>query len=516
MKVMRNIYILCLVLATVCIAGCEGMFGEFFDDPDNTGTAQWATPVKTAPSDCKFNAVAVDSEGNTYAVGTIARDEMYDFGGNSRGVSGKQLTLNHAVIVKYDAAGEAQWAKAVEASDRGISEFRGVGIDDTGNIYVVGSVGGWMDNGMSFVFGGDAGTLTVPDLIERAVIVKYSSSGVAQWVRQAAVLEDFCKFSSVAVDASGNSYVVGYVIDQCQYKFGDISLPVDGRYVAGYNPVIVKYDSAGIAQWATTVKSASNESNFSSVAVDLSGNAYAVGTVTGTGDFSFGNNTGNVHGTCGWSNTIIVKYNPDGAAQWASSIKSGNDNSQFSGVAVDRSGNAYAVGSVSGIGECGFGGNSEPFPISDGNAKSIIVKYDPSGIAQWATPVRSAPATCSFTGVAIDVVGNPYAVGVIDTTGSFDFGGKSAPVNGKYSSENAVIVKYNAKGNAQWETSVTEAGSNSKFAGVAVDRYGYSYAVGYVGKSGAFNFGGECQAFSYPIAVPGSTTILNTCIVKYY
>lgn len=502
MKVMRNMRILCLILTLVCIAGCSDSYGDFFKDPDNKGTAQWATPVKTAPSECRFNAVAADKDGNTYAVGYVYGTGIFDFGGNSKAISGKS-SLENAVIVKYNSSGIAEWAKSVEESTNN-SKFTGVFVDSSGNAYVVGEITGTSN----FNFGGKSSCLEVGiDGSVCWVVVKYNSAGIAQWATT--MTGGVSKSCGITVDSAGNSYVVGSINGTVPFNFAEsVSITI---YPTVPHAVIVKYNASGKAQWAKSVfvdETCINE--FNSVAVDRSGNAYAVGYVFGSGSYDFGGSITAFYVAGSFNHSVIVKYSSSGEAQWAKPIETVSGTSQFAGVTVDQSGSVYAVGSVSGVGECSFGGNSESFTIPDGNVKSVIVKYDSSGTAQWVTPVRSASATCSFTGVAIDIVGNLYTVGVMDYTGSFDFGGNSAPVNGKYAGENAVIVKYNQSGMAQWATSVTEAGSNSKFTGIAVDRSGYSYAVGYVGKAGTFNFGGQSLPFN------GQPNGMSSVIVKYY
>jgi len=514
MKIMRCIKVICLILPAMYFAGCNDSYGDFFNDPDNTGEAQWATPMKAAPSTCIFAAVAVDKSGNTYAVGyVLGSTGGYEYGGDSDVIYGS-YGYNNPVVVKYNSLGVAQWAKTIESSS-GESMFNAVGVDDSGNVYAVGSVNGTGE----YRFGGISSPVIGQCSGDNTVIVKYDSNGVAQWaksVEKAPVGANiWCVFHGVAVDAAGNSYAVGevgYPGATKQYSFGGMSTPIELESDLG-TTLIVKYNSSGIAQWATGVKSAMNQCAFKKVAIDRSGNAYAVGYVEKRGSIFFGGNI-NVNGKNNEISSVIVKYNAEGIAQWAKSTKSGDGDNQFSGVAVDRSGNAYAVGYVMGVQKIEFGDDSESFS-GKGFQTAAIVKYNSSGTVQWATPIRDMSAvlaSSSFAGVAVDVLGNPYAVGFVSQTGSFDFGGNSIKFNIPNDSSHAVIVKYDSFGIAQWATPNNNP-STSNFLGIAVDHSGYAYAVGSLNASvygDQYDFGGKSHSF------PAPSNVSSTVIVKYY
>ena len=93
-------------------------------------------------------------------------------------------------------------------------------------------------------------------------------------------------FSGVTVDTSGNVYAAGYIYSTGTYTFGTVT--VAGSVAGGYNAVLVKYNSSGVAQWARSNTTGSAMARFNAVAVDSSGNIYAVGYVYGTGTYTFG------------------------------------------------------------------------------------------------------------------------------------------------------------------------------------------------------------------------------------
>ena len=489
------------------------------------GTAQWAKSTEvTALGITEFSASSTDSSGNTYAVGYITGTSGYYFGDVqvTVGSAGK-----NAVIVKYNAAGVAQWAKSTAANAPGASGFSGVSVDSDGYIYAVGYING--DGEYDF---GGAAQVNGAGVVDNAVIVKYDSDGLGEWAKSTVTAPDESSFSGVSVDSDGYIYAVGSivtildVVDSIPYGFGPGVTATGGYDVeGGSNPVIVKYNVAGVAQWAKSTEDAPAGSSFSGVSVDPDGYIYAGGYIRGIIEFDFGESGHSVPVTGGYDgkNAVIVKYEPTaGDAQWAKSTAADAPGaSGFSGVSVDPDGYIYAVGFINGTGEYDFGESGHSVPVTGGydgaspgeGNNAVIVKYAPTaGDAQWAKSTVVAPSDSSFSGVSVDSSGNIYAVGYITGITEFDFGesGHSVPVTGGYNGgNNAVIVKYNADGLAEWAKS-TAAGAlgKSRFYGVSVDSSGNIYAVGYIWDDYTYGFGTAQVTGGYNDGY-------NTVIVKY-
>ncbi|NNM67754.1 MAG: hypothetical protein HKM06_07080, partial [Spirochaetales bacterium] len=300
------------------------------------------------------------------------------------------------------------------------------------------------------------------------------------------------------------AYAVGYIQGTGTYSFGN-GVTATGTYTYS-NTVIVKYNGSGAAQWAQTVSAGTNGSGFAGVTVDGSGNAYAVGFIFGTGTYGFGNGV-TATGAAPSYNTVIVKYNASGAAQWAQTLTSGTSYAQFSGVTVDTSGNAYAVGYIHGTVTYGFG-NGVAATGTSTNYNTVIVKYNGSGTAQWARTLTGGTSNAQFNGVTVDASGNTYAVGYIQGSGTYGLG-NGVTATGPSTGYNTVIVKYNASGAAQWAQTLTGGTGDSNFYGVTVDTSGNTYAVGYIQGFGTYGFGNSVTATGT------SLTGYNTVIVKY-
>lgn len=276
----------------------------------------------------------------------------------------------------------AQWARSLVkgSSQYAILSFKTITVDTGGNIYIVGSIQGTgvynLGNGVT-VSGTSDGY--------NAVLIKYDINENVQWVKTITSGSVNSEFSSVAVDSSGNIYVVGYIYGNGTYDFGN-GVSVTGASpsgtFSGYNPVLVKYDSSGNAQWAKSTISGPGNSEFNSIAVDSSGNIYAGGYISKTYTYDFGNNI-SVTGICYDNNSVLVKYNSSGDTQWAKSVTSGSSTSIFNSVAADSNGNIYAGGYVSGTSTYNFG-NGVNITGTSSHANSVLVRYDSGGNVVWA------------------------------------------------------------------------------------------------------------------------------------
>ena len=417
-----------------------------------TGT-QWARTEIEHATESLISSAAVDSSGNVYAVGQLWGPGTVNFG-NSATVTGVSNGYN-ALLVKYDSQGTVQWGQTVTAiPDR--SQFYSVAVDSSGNVYAAGYVSG-ASGAVDF---GNGVTVTKSDTFLNAVLVKYDSSGIAQWARTVTAGSSESSFSSVAVDSSGNVYEAGSIAGTGTYEFGNgvattgatSNSPIANQ--EGGNLVLVKYDSSGIAQWAQTVTAGSGGSGFSSVAVDSSGNVYAAGSIGGPETYDFGNGvtatgtlgSGAFAGLAGPGYVVLIKYNTSGIAQWAQTVTTGGPNSIFDSVAVDSSGNVYAAGSLYGAGTYDFGNGATATASTEGTNYVVLVKYNSLGIAQWArSSVNGGSSDAILASVTVDSMDNVYAAGGVGGTGVVDFGNNLTVTGTKVDAGpgwSALLVKY--------------------------------------------------------------------------
>lgn len=291
---------------------------------------------------------------------------------------------------------------------------------------------------------------------------------------------------SVAVDASGNVYVAGYTS-------GSNSISTVGSHQSTfgggvYDAYLVKFNSAGVRQWATYYGGFGDDYAYS-VAVDGSGNVYLAGFTESTNAIStVGSHQSSFGG--GSVDAFIVKFNSSGLRQWATYYGStGYDRGHA--VAVDGIGNVY-LGGVSGSNSSisTIGSHQQ---IIGGSADAFIVKFNSSGVQQWATYYGGTLDEYGYS-IAVDASSNVYLGGYtyssnnIGTAGSHQVGFAGGAIDG-------FIVKFNSGGVRQWGTYY--GGTGNDFGNsLAVDPSGNIYLGGKTDSPAGISTIGSHQAAS--------------------
>jgi hypothetical protein len=191
--------------------------------------------------------------------------------------------------------------KAGTSNDAGY----GVSSDSSGNICVT----GFYSSSTVTIYNADGSTFgTLPNSGDAdAFIVKYNSAGMAQWVACIAGSSTDIGFE-VSMDSSGNIYVTGFyysspvtIYNADGTTFGTIANS------GGADAFVVKYNSAGKAQWGTHIGGSGDDLGYSINAVY--GNIYVTGY--GNSAVTIYNADGSEFGTLpnlGDNDVFIVKY----------------------------------------------------------------------------------------------------------------------------------------------------------------------------------------------------------------
>jgi hypothetical protein len=145
-------------------------------------------------------------------------------------------------------------------------------------------------------------------------------------------------------------------------------------------------------------------------------------------------------------NMLLVKYDSNGAAQWARSIEKASCNSRPDSVKTDADGNVYVAGLIErdGIFDFGNGVSAKgPYFGYSGDAygsNAILVKYDSDGTPHWALTALASSSNTHFWNVAIDAAGHIYvAASMQDGTVGF---GPGVTVSARGLWYNAVLLRY--------------------------------------------------------------------------
>jgi uncharacterized delta-60 repeat protein len=189
-------------------------------------------------------------------------------------------------------------------------------------------------------------------------------------------------------------------------------------------------------EWAKTYNGAANFSDEGvKLAVDAQGNCYVLGDETSSG-FD--------------KDICVVKYNSVGAQQWAKVYNGpANDIDEAKDIALDAQGNIYVTG-ITYIGPVNF--------------DIVVIKYNPSGVQQWAQIWGGAGNFNDISaGIYADISGNVYVCGNTEVTGT---------------NSNYITLKYNTSGTLQWAKQYNHPVNSSDYAYFISGEGGNIYVTG--------------------------------------
>ncbi|WP_157068857.1 SBBP repeat-containing protein [Sandaracinus amylolyticus] len=327
---------------------------------DASGAHAWTRQLGTSSGDLADD-VAVDAAGDVYVAGTTpgALHGQTSAGGTD------------AFVVRYDASGTAVWTRQLGAV-AGNEHGHAVAVDASGNVFLAGVTSGTFPGETR---GGSSD----------AFVASYDASGTLRWTRQLGSTGNE-QALGVAVDASGNAYVVGHT---------DGTLP--GQTRAGDNDLFVaRYDASGTLAWTRQLGSTDGDSA-RDVAVDATGHAYVTGYTLG----ALPEQT-----SVGGADAFLLRFDASGTLVWTRQLGStGYDVAQA--VAVDAHGNAYVVGETLGV---------FPGQTNAGNSDAFVAHHDASGALLRSQQLGTTGPDYAH-GVAVGSDGGVHVAG--DTGGTF-------------------------------------------------------------------------------------------------
>lgn len=381
----------------------KGEADIFLAKYDRMGKLIWIRQAGGSADDFA-RAVAIDAEGNSYITGSF-QSPTVDFGGETA----KRNSDSEIFVAKFDPNGKPLWVRQAGGGSGGGGSGNGIAVGADGYVYVCG------------YFNGDIefGDLALKNAgFNDIFVARYDANGELDWVRQIGGPGDDAA-SAIAVDAQGNSYVVGGFEDRVRFS-RNITLGSAGLM----DSFVVKLDNTGRTVWAQRSGGPNTDIAYA-VGVDPQGNVLVSGGFNGSESFATdlrlhaafrsrsGTKTGVFNGkglkSVGGSDVFIAKYDPRGKLTWVRSFggnKLGCPEAGY-GLAVDGSGHAHVTSTFAGKVE--FGNNTL---YSMGIGDVFVTELDREGRVVWA---RQAGATFSEPiaghGLAVDRGGNTYIIG---------------------------------------------------------------------------------------------------------
>jgi uncharacterized delta-60 repeat protein len=269
---------------------------------DTVWTRRWTSPI--ANYSAYAYSIKVDQNENVYVTGWM-----------SDGFTGGEF-----VTLKYNSAGNLQWARSYKGPGTSIDYSNCIVVDNNGNVYITGWSGG-------------------ENNLHDMTTIKYSPDGDSLWVRRyngTANDNDYAYW--LDLDNEGNIYVTGQSVETGSDN--DITT--------------IKYSPDGDVLWIKHYNGPSNGYDAGwTIAVDDEGSAFVTGN----------------HTTANGLNGATLKYTSAGDLSWVSTFDGpGSGGDIFFTMVLDDSSNVYVSGFVSNAGTSDIG----------------TVKYDSSGNEKWA------------------------------------------------------------------------------------------------------------------------------------
>jgi uncharacterized repeat protein (TIGR01451 family) len=332
--------------------------------------------------------------------------------------------------------------------------------------------------------------------------------------------------NGIAVDASGNAYVVG--------QAGSTNFPTTaGSYqpaisgTLGYTDAFVtKINAAGNAVVYSTYLGGSGPDVALGVAVDSSGSAYVIGEESSS---NFPVTAGAFQTPqMGWD-AFLVKLNPTGSGlTYASHFGSAGDDHGLA-IALDSAGNAYTTGWTTPP-------LDRSFPIVNafqpnyggGNNDAFVAKFNATGSALvYSTYLGGGTALLNSTddwgqGIAVDSAGSAYVIGA---TYSPDFPFTAGAFNTPRNGLDVFVTKFSPSGSSLVYSARIGGNGRDHGLGIAVDASGNAYLTGYTESqdststpendgfpvtAGAFQTNGFFDAFVTKLNPQGSGLVYST------
>lgn len=414
------------------------------------------------------NAIAVDANGNAWVTG---QTKSTDF-------PTKNPLANHTAnkggfdvfISEFSPTGSLLY-----------STYIGGTADDSGNAIAVTSSGVFVAGGTKStdfpVQGGVQSTLKGPT---NAFVLELSSTGSTLMYSTYLGGTGNDVASGLAVDKSGNAYVVGSTTST---DFPTHS-PLPNETAGGF---VTELNSSGNAFVYSTYLGAGSSDFASAIAVDSSGNAYVTGA---TQNSSFVTTPpGVVQPTCGTLpncngglyDAFVTVIKPLAAGLVYSTFLGGESKDEGLGIAIDSSGDAYVTGvTTSTLFPLGV---ARLYPSLKGSSDAFVSELNPTGTQLLNSTYLGGSGNDEGLAIAVDGHQNAYITGV---TGSTDFP-TANPTQAANSGQNdAFVTEFSTGGSSLAfstylggslnEDTSTSSGGGS-LAGIAVDSAGANIYV---------------------------------------
>lgn len=327
---------------------------SIYDNPLYTDkeTKKTTKPAQTAPQAEKHVAAnawlkPVDASQNDTVIKTQAIDsKTYIIMGYTESTDGYFSTFSqtglYSFVSKYDTDGKLIWTCPVGSAKGGHTKLHDIAVLNDGSFIAVGE-----SNADDFGY--------TPDSTFEAIIVKISSAGKVEWIKNyGGTGTDY--FKCVTATPDGAFVAAG----RFSSRDGDFS----SLQINSLTPIFVKFDKSGTVQWYRAFEGSSADA-VNAIAADANGNIYGACQIMS----SDGDGKGN-HGS---SDIGIIKFSSTGSKLWVRMI-GGSKSDVVNDIYAGASGCIFAGSYASKDGD---------FTLNRGGKDAFIGFCDTEGNVKW-------------------------------------------------------------------------------------------------------------------------------------
>ena len=360
--------------------------------------------------------LAFDGTGNVYVVGATF-DDAVDFPTTGGAYDTTHNGFSDVFVSKFNGVLTTLSASTFIGGD-GDDQGYAIALDNATNVYITGLT---VDGTLDFPTTGGAYDTTHNGFSD-VFVAKLNSALTTLSASTFIGGSDDSTGEDIALDSSGNVYVVGYASNGTTV-FPTTGGAYDTTYNGGAHDVFVsKFNGVLTTLSASTFIGGNNTDIAFAIALDSAANVYITGdTTNGTLNFP---TTGGAYDTThnGLDDVFVSKFNSALTTLSASTLIGGsnNDNSGYS-IALDSSGNVYITGMTTN-GTIAFPTTSGAYDTTyNGGAHDVFVSKFNSALTTLSasTLIGGNNADLGFA-IALDSAANVYITGNT-TDGTVDF-----------------------------------------------------------------------------------------------
>ena len=401
---------------------------------NSMGEAQWAQRIAGTYEDY-ITSVTECSDGGFF-VGGHFQSTNIELG---NGINLVQKGSKDGFIVKYNSIGEPEWAQVVGGD--WADEINSVaGTRDGGCV----AVGDFKSKSINFENGTTLTNKKTNETMD-GMVLKYSSSGDLEWVKQIAGDRDDCL--NLVIESSNGGYLVGGHYNSYDLDLGDGK----GRPMAsGEDSVVLKYNTSGEVEWSSLI-TGTNDEYISSI-TECNDDGYIFGASVSSSSIHYSNSeedeeikfdSSSEYGT-------VIKATKDGMFEWAKGI--GQNGAVGINSITETNDGKYIIGGVFYDSDLDLSKNIKL--NNQGKSDGMIIKM---GKEETINPkivqaIRMGEENNEKVSSMVATRDGGYIVCGMLQSSSVDLKDDISLSNIGYA--NGMIVKYNADGEVQWGHSI--------------------------------------------------------------